>query len=87
MMPLFHNLNLLTLNDVFKLEISKLMHNIENNKHFTDYISKTFERANSKPNYYTRHSNKANFILQEFVGNGEKITGLLGTEDHPKNSN
>ena len=31
-MPLFHNLNLLTLNDVFKLEIAKVMHNIENNE-------------------------------------------------------
>ena len=32
-MPLFHKLNLLMLNDVFKLEIAKLMHNIENNEH------------------------------------------------------
>jgi len=31
-MPLFNNLNLLTLNDVFKLEIAKVMHNIENNE-------------------------------------------------------
>jgi len=29
-MPLFHKLNLLTLNDVFKLEIAKVMYNIEN---------------------------------------------------------
>jgi len=28
-MLLFHKLNLLMLNDVFKLEISELMHNIE----------------------------------------------------------
>jgi len=30
-MPLFHKFNLLTLNDVFKLEIAKVMHSIENN--------------------------------------------------------
>jgi len=41
--PLFHKLNLLTLNDVFKLEIAKVMHNIENNEHLPDYISKNFE--------------------------------------------
>ena len=45
-MPLFHKLNLLTLNDVFKLEIAEVMHNIENNKHLPDYISKNFERVN-----------------------------------------
>jgi len=45
-MPLFHKLNLLTLNDVFKLEIAKVMHNIENNEHLPEYISNNFERAN-----------------------------------------
>ena len=38
-MPLFHKLNLLTLNDVFKLEIAKVMYNIENNEHLLVYIS------------------------------------------------
>ena len=47
-MPLFHKLNLLTLNDGFKLEIAKVMHNIENNEHLPDYISKNFERVNWK---------------------------------------
>jgi len=42
-MPLFHKLSLLTLNDVFKLEIAKVMHNIENNEHLPDYISENFE--------------------------------------------
>jgi len=42
-MPLFHNLNLLTLNDVFKLEIAKVMHNIENNERLLDNILKNFE--------------------------------------------
>ena len=45
-MPLFHNLNLLTLNDVFKLEIAKVMHNIENNERLPDNILKNFERVN-----------------------------------------
>jgi len=36
-MPLFHKLNLLTLNDVFKLKIAKVVHNIKNNKHLPDY--------------------------------------------------
>ena len=45
-MPLFHKVNLLTLNDVFKLEIAEAMHNIENNEHLPDYISKKFERVN-----------------------------------------
>ena len=35
-MPLFHKLNLLKLNDVFKLEIAEVMHNIENNEHLPD---------------------------------------------------
>ena len=39
-MPLFHNLNLLTLNDVFKLEIAEVMHNIENNEHLPVYFKK-----------------------------------------------
>jgi len=42
-MPLFHKLNLLTLNDVFKLGIAEVMHNIENNEHLPDYISINFE--------------------------------------------
>jgi len=63
LMPLFHKLNLLTLNDVFKLEIAKVMHNIENNKHLPDYISKNFERVNWTHNYNTRHSNKGNYVL------------------------
>ena len=41
-MPLFHNLNLLTLNDIFKLEIAKVMHNIENSEGLPDYILKKF---------------------------------------------
>jgi len=39
-MPLFHKFNLLTLNNVFKLEIAKVMHNKENNEHLPVYISK-----------------------------------------------
>jgi len=42
-MPLFHKLNLVTLNDVFKLEIAKIMHNTENSEHLPDYISKNFK--------------------------------------------
>jgi len=49
--------------DVFELEISKLMHNIENNEHLPDYISKNFERVNWKHNYNTRHSCKSNYVL------------------------
>jgi len=44
LMLLFHKLNLLALNHVFKLEISKLMHNIENNEHLPDYMSKIFDK-------------------------------------------
>jgi len=62
-MPLFHKLNLLTLNDGFKLEIAKVMHNIENNEHLPDYISKNFERVNWTHNYNTRHSNAGNYVL------------------------
>jgi len=62
-MSLFHKLNLLTLNDVFKLEIAKLMHNIENDEHLLLYISKHFERVNWTHNYNTRHSNKGNYVL------------------------
>ena len=62
-MPLFHKLNLLTLNDVFKLEIVKVMHNIENNEHLPDYISKNFERVNWTHNCNTRYSNKGNYVL------------------------
>jgi len=62
-MPLFHKLNLLTLNDVFKLEIAKVMHNIENNERLPDYISKNFERVNWTHSYNTRHSNKGNYVL------------------------
>ena len=63
-MPLFHK-NLLTLNDVFKLESSKskLMHNMESNEHLSDYISKFFERVDWKHNYNTRHSYKGNNVL------------------------
>jgi len=62
--PLFHKLNLLTLNDVFKLEIAKVMHDIENNEHLPDYISKNFERVNWTHSYNTRHSNiKGNYVL------------------------
>ena len=39
-MPLFHKLNLLTLNNVFKLEIAKVMHNIENNDTFRTIFQK-----------------------------------------------
>jgi len=62
-MPLFHKLNLLTLNDVFKLEIAKFMHNIENNEHLPNYISKNFERVKWTHNYNTRHSDKVNYVL------------------------
>jgi len=58
-MPLFHELNLLTLNDVFKLELSRLMNNIENNEDLPDY----FERVYWKHNYNTRHSYKDNCVL------------------------
>jgi len=62
-MTLFHKLNLLTLNDVFKLEIAKVMHNIENNEHLPDYISTNVERVNWTHNYNTRHSNKGKYGL------------------------
>ena len=62
-MPLFHKLNLLTLNDVFKLEIANVVHNIENNEHLPDYISKNFERVNWTHDNNTRHSNKGNYVL------------------------
>jgi len=39
-MLLFHELNLLPLNDVFKLGIAKVMNNIENINHLPDDISK-----------------------------------------------
>ena len=61
-MPLFHNLNLLTLNDVFKLEIAKVMHNIENNERFPDNILKKIERVNWIHSYNTTHSNKGNYV-------------------------
>jgi len=63
--PLFHKLNLLTLNDVFKVEITEvmLMHNVENSDHLPDYISKNFERVNWTHNYNTRYSNKGNYVL------------------------
>jgi len=84
-MPLFHKLNLLTLNDVFELEISKLIHNIENNKHFSDHISKNFERVNSKHSYNTSHSNTRNFVITEnSYGNGEKSIVYLGPKTWQK---
>jgi len=64
-MLLFHNLNLLTLNDVFKLEIAKVMHNIENNEHLTDYISKKFERVNWTHNYNTNTPIKATMYYRK----------------------
>jgi len=64
-MPLFHKSYLLTLNDVFQLEIAKLMHNIENSEHLPDYISNNFERVNWTHNYNTRHSSKGNYVLQK----------------------
>jgi len=64
-MPFFHKLNLMTLNDVFKLEIAKVMHNIENNEHLPDYISKNFERVNWTHSNNTRHSNKATMYYRK----------------------
>jgi len=62
-MLLFQKLNLLTLNDVFKLEIAKIMQNIEKNEYLSDYISKNFEPVNWTQSFNTRHSNKVNYIL------------------------
>jgi len=58
-MPLFHNLNLLTLNDVFKLEIAKVIHDIENNERLPDNILKNFERVNWTHSYNTNGIEKA----------------------------
>jgi len=64
-MPLFHKLNLLKLNDVFKLEIAKVMHNIENSEHLPDYISNNFERVDWTHDHNTRHANKRNNVLSK----------------------
>ena len=48
--------------NVFKLEIARVMHNIEN-EHLPDYISKNFERVNWTHNYNTRHSNKSSYVF------------------------
>jgi len=72
-MPVFHKLNMLTLNDVFKLEIVEVMHNIENNEHLPDYIKK-FERVKWTHSYNTRHST------------GKKINSLLGPKDLARSS-
>ena len=54
-MSLFHKLNPLTLNDVFRLEISKLMYNVES------YISNILIEW-IRNNYNNRLSHKGNFV-------------------------
>jgi len=39
------------------------MHNIENNEHLPEYVSKKFELVNWTHDYNTRHSNKGNCVL------------------------
>jgi len=85
-MPFFHKANLLPLNHVFKLKISKLMHNIENNEHLPDYISKSFERVNWKHKCNTRHSFKTTVFYRKLGRKRGNINALLGTEDLARNS-
>jgi len=47
-MLLFHKLNLLTLNDVFKLEIAEVIHNIENNEHLPIKASMYYGKLEQK---------------------------------------
>ena len=61
-LPLFHKLQLLKLEDIYKLEICKEMHRIQTNS--TNQLSKLFKFNSSIHNHTTRNSSKNNFFMK-----------------------
>ena len=60
-LPIFHKLNILNVADIYKLEISKLMHRAK--KHIDKSQFSCFKPVSSQHNHNTRHSANKNYQL------------------------
>ena len=60
-LPIFHKLNILKVADIYKLEITKLMHCVK--KHVDKSQFSCFKPVSLEHNYNTRHSANKNYLL------------------------
>ena len=59
--PIFHKLNFLKVADIYKLEITKVMHRVK--RHVDKSQFSCFKSISSQHNYNTRHSANKNYLL------------------------
>ena len=76
-LSIFHKLNILKVADIYKLEITKLMHRVK--KHVDKYQFFCFKPVSSQHNYNTRLSANENYLLPAVRTNfGKRAFQFMG---------
>ena len=76
--PIFHEIKILTLSDIYFFETAKSMHRTHNKKN--NIISNLFKTAASIHKHYTRYSDKDNYYIQPTnLSLGSKAINVTGS--------
>lgn len=80
-LPLFYNLQLLTIFDIYKLEVAKFMHFVHNSKSIPDNITQNFKLLQHTHDHSTRSAQRCDYFLpRQRTQLGKKSLSFTGPQ-------
>jgi len=84
--PLYKNLNVLKLNDIYRLELAKFMHKLDHGA-LPKLLDNFFKYISNIPSYKTRFADNQNYFMQRVCTNSGKKVFLIEGLRSGKKSN